>query len=69
MTDNAQKKLGERLKAARTRSGLKQEVAAEKLSLSRTTLIAIEKGERYRAGHRRDSTFSRDAKDPRGVEE
>lgn len=46
MTDNTQKKLGERLKAARARSGLKQEVAAEKLSLSRTTLIAIEKGER-----------------------
>ncbi len=40
------RELGERLRAARGRAGLTQDAAAKKLSLARTTLIAIEKGER-----------------------
>src|SRR6266404_1677795 len=38
--------LGERLKLARSRSSRTQEVAARELKLARTTLIAIEQGER-----------------------
>jgi Zn-dependent peptidase ImmA (M78 family)/transcriptional regulator with XRE-family HTH domain len=38
--------LGERLKEARRASGLTQEAVAQKLDILRTTLVAIEKGER-----------------------
>jgi Zn-dependent peptidase ImmA (M78 family)/DNA-binding XRE family transcriptional regulator len=38
--------LGERLRIARTRADLTQEQAAKAVELSRTTLVAIEKGER-----------------------
>ena len=38
--------LGERLRAARAKTGLTQEGAATALNLARTTLIAIEKGQR-----------------------
>lgn len=38
--------LGERLRAARAKAGLTQEGAANGLSLARTTLISIEKGQR-----------------------
>ncbi|HYJ06798.1 MAG TPA: XRE family transcriptional regulator [Chthoniobacterales bacterium] len=38
--------LGERLRAARRMSGLTQEQVADKLPYSRTTIVAIEKGER-----------------------
>lgn len=38
--------LGERLRIARSRIGLTQESAAKNVDMSRTTLIAIEKGER-----------------------
>lgn len=40
------KDIGERLRAARSNAGLTQQKAADDLKLSRTTLIAIEKGER-----------------------
>jgi Zn-dependent peptidase ImmA (M78 family)/DNA-binding XRE family transcriptional regulator len=40
------KDIGERLRAARTNAGLKQQKAADDLGLARTTLIAIEKGDR-----------------------
>lgn len=40
------RQLGERLKEARKARGLTQEAVAKKLSLQRTTLVAIEKGER-----------------------
>lgn len=40
------KALGERLRAARTRAGLSQEQASEALKMARTTLVAIEKGQR-----------------------
>ena len=40
------KDLGERLRAARSNAGLTQQKAADDLKLARTTLIAIEKGER-----------------------
>lgn len=40
------KLLGERLRVARTRAGLTQEQAAGVLELARTTLVAIEKGQR-----------------------
>lgn len=35
--------LGERLRLARSRAGLTQQDAAERLDLARTTLIALEK--------------------------
>jgi Zn-dependent peptidase ImmA (M78 family)/DNA-binding XRE family transcriptional regulator len=38
--------LGERLRIARTRAGLTQQDAAEKLAVARTTLVALEKGQR-----------------------
>ena len=38
--------LGERLRVARSRSGITQGVAAGRLSIARTTLIAIEQGQR-----------------------
>lgn len=38
--------LGQRLKAARTKRGLNQADAAEVIGVSRTTIVAIEKGER-----------------------
>ncbi len=38
--------LGERLRLARSRAGLTQQEAAEKVKLARTTLIALEKGQR-----------------------
>lgn len=38
--------IGERLRVARTRAGLTQDAAASDLKLARTTLIAIEKGQR-----------------------
>ncbi len=40
------KDIGERLRAARVNAGLTQQKAADDLKLARTTLIAIEKGER-----------------------
>jgi Zn-dependent peptidase ImmA (M78 family)/transcriptional regulator with XRE-family HTH domain len=40
------KRLGDRLKEARKARGLTQEVVAEKLGILRTTLVAIEKGDR-----------------------
>lgn len=41
-----QLKVGERLRVARSASGLTQEQAAERLGLARTTLVAIERGDR-----------------------
>jgi Zn-dependent peptidase ImmA (M78 family)/DNA-binding XRE family transcriptional regulator len=38
--------LGERLRAARAKAGLTQEAAADALQVARTTLIALEKGQR-----------------------
>src|SRR5260370_36920078 len=38
--------MGERLRTARSRAGLTQEEAAKKLKLARTTLLALEKGQR-----------------------
>jgi Zn-dependent peptidase ImmA (M78 family)/DNA-binding XRE family transcriptional regulator len=46
MTATEQARLGERLRMARTASGVTQEGAAESVGLSRTTLVAIEKGDR-----------------------
>jgi len=46
MTSTEQARLGERLRVARTALGLTQEQAAESLSMARTTLVAIEKGDR-----------------------
>jgi Zn-dependent peptidase ImmA (M78 family)/DNA-binding XRE family transcriptional regulator len=46
MSQKDHKKLGERLKNARSRAGLTQESAADALTMARTTLVAIEKGER-----------------------
>lgn len=46
MSSDNNKKLGERLKSARVRAGLTQEGAADKLTFARTTIVAIEKGER-----------------------
>lgn len=40
------RELGERLRAARSRAGLTQSHAADRLGLARTTLVAIEKGQR-----------------------
>jgi Zn-dependent peptidase ImmA (M78 family)/DNA-binding XRE family transcriptional regulator len=41
-----QARVGERLRIARSATGLTQEHAAEKLGLARTTLVAIERGDR-----------------------
>jgi transcriptional regulator with XRE-family HTH domain len=41
-----QRQLGDRLKDARKARGLTQEAVATKLGILRTTLVAIEKGER-----------------------
>jgi Zn-dependent peptidase ImmA (M78 family)/transcriptional regulator with XRE-family HTH domain len=46
MTSTEQARLGERLRVARTALGLTQEQAAESLGMARTTLVAIEKGDR-----------------------
>jgi len=46
MTATDQERIGERLRVARTASGMTQEQAAESVGLSRTTLVAIEKGDR-----------------------
>jgi Zn-dependent peptidase ImmA (M78 family)/transcriptional regulator with XRE-family HTH domain len=43
-------KLGERLRIARSNAGLKQEQAAREVGLSRTTLVAIEQGQRRLRG-------------------
>lgn len=40
------RELGDRLRAARTRAGLTQDAAAAELAMARTTLVAIEKGQR-----------------------
>jgi Zn-dependent peptidase ImmA (M78 family)/transcriptional regulator with XRE-family HTH domain len=40
------RELGDRLRAARAKAGLTQEAAADLLQLARTTLIALEKGQR-----------------------
>lgn len=40
------RELGERLREARKAAGLTQEIAADELGVARTTLLAIEKGER-----------------------
>ena len=40
------RQLGERLKEARRASGLTQEAVASRLDILRTTLVAIEKGDR-----------------------
>lgn len=40
------KELGDRLRAARARAGLTQNDAAERIRLARTTIVAIEKGDR-----------------------
>jgi Zn-dependent peptidase ImmA (M78 family)/transcriptional regulator with XRE-family HTH domain len=46
MTGSEQERLGERLRIARTSAGLTQEQAAESVGMSRTTLVAIERGDR-----------------------
>jgi Zn-dependent peptidase ImmA (M78 family)/DNA-binding XRE family transcriptional regulator len=46
LENRSPKEIGERLRAARSNAGLTQQKAAEDLKLARTTLIAIEKGER-----------------------
>jgi transcriptional regulator with XRE-family HTH domain len=46
MTGSEQERLGERLRVARTGSGLTQEQSAEAVGISRTTLVAIERGDR-----------------------
>ena len=38
--------LGGRLRVARSRAGMRQGVAAERLKMARTTLVAIEQGQR-----------------------
>ena len=45
------KELGERLRTARVRAGLRQADAAARLDLVRTTLVAIEKGQRRVKSH------------------
>lgn len=40
------RELGERLRIARTRAGLTQDAAATKLTVARTTIVAMEKGQR-----------------------
>jgi Zn-dependent peptidase ImmA (M78 family)/DNA-binding XRE family transcriptional regulator len=46
LENRSPKDIGERLRAARSNAGLTQQRAADDLKLARTTLIAIEKGER-----------------------
>src|ERR1700682_1601093 len=46
LENRSTKDIGERLRAARSNAGLTQQKAADDLKLARTTLIAIEKGER-----------------------
>jgi Zn-dependent peptidase ImmA (M78 family)/DNA-binding XRE family transcriptional regulator len=46
LENRSPKDIGERLRAARSNAGLTQQKAAADLKLARTTLIAIEKGER-----------------------
>jgi len=46
LDSNDTEELGERLRVARSNAGLTQEDAAARLQLARTTLIAIEKGQR-----------------------
>ena len=46
MTSTELARLGERLRVTRTASGMTQDQAAESLGMSRTTLAAIEKGDR-----------------------
>src|SRR5258708_4282770 len=46
LENRSPKDIGERLRAARSNAGLTQQKAADDLTLARTTLIAIEKGER-----------------------
>lgn len=46
MTATEQARVGERLRVSRTAAGLTQEQAAEAVQLSRTTLVAIERGDR-----------------------
>ncbi len=41
-----QSKVGERLRVARSATGFTQEHAAENLGIARTTLVAIERGDR-----------------------
>lgn len=46
MTPTEQARIGERLRVSRTTAGLTQEQASEAVQLSRTTLVAIERGDR-----------------------
>lgn len=46
MTSQEQARVGERLRVARTTAGLTQEAAAEAAGIARTTLVAIERGDR-----------------------
>jgi len=46
LENRSSKDIGERLRAARSNAGLTQQKAADDLKLARTTLIAIEKGDR-----------------------
>lgn len=46
MTPTEQVRIGERLRVSRAAAGLTQEQAAEAIQLSRTTLVAIERGDR-----------------------
>src|ERR1039458_1884673 len=46
LENRSPKDIGERLRAARSNAGLTQQKAVDDLKLARTTLIAIEKGER-----------------------
>lgn len=55
LENRSPKDIGERLRAARSNAGLTQQKAADDMKLARTTLIAIEKGERrIRADEFRD---------------
>jgi Zn-dependent peptidase ImmA (M78 family) len=46
MTPTEQARIGERLRVSRTAAGLTQEQAAEAVQVARTTLVAIERGDR-----------------------
>jgi Zn-dependent peptidase ImmA (M78 family)/DNA-binding XRE family transcriptional regulator len=46
MTPSEQARIGERLRVSRTAAGLTQEQAAEAVQIARTTLVAIERGDR-----------------------
>jgi Zn-dependent peptidase ImmA (M78 family)/DNA-binding XRE family transcriptional regulator len=55
LENRSPKDIGERLRAARLNAGLTQQKAADELKFARTTLVAIEKGERrVRADELRD---------------